>query len=263
MKMKKLIAILLAAVLCFAAVSCKGEENGNTTTVAESTIDAPSESTAPVGDDTSVPADDTSAADSQDTVSDSDITSDPSSASIVGSWGFDIDLSGTITAMYAQLGIDGMTIDSVILPLIFVFKDDGSASLKVDEAKKDAFVSDYVEKALKGFEDYMLMIMKEGGQEGTLEDVYAALGMTREEFGKSISDAIDTSSFASDMKYVLRDGKLFIYDEAGGEAFDANDYVTVEIGKDEMKFIEYHPAKEGALFLEGLVTLPVTLPRIK
>ena len=60
--MKKLIAILLAAVLCFAAVSCTSKGDGNTTTAAESTSGTPADSSASVGDDSSAPADDTSAA---------------------------------------------------------------------------------------------------------------------------------------------------------------------------------------------------------
>lgn len=58
--MKKLIAILLAVVLCFAAVSCTSKGDGNTTTAAASTSDAPADSSAPA-DDTSDSGTDTTA----------------------------------------------------------------------------------------------------------------------------------------------------------------------------------------------------------
>lgn len=180
---------------------------------------------------------------------------------LIGTWGFDLDFSKAANAAYEALGMKGLVMESVILPLVFEFKADGTATMSVEEGKADAFVADYVDKSVKAFEAYMLKMLKDSGQEATIDDIYQALGQTKEEYAKSIADSMDTSDFESSQKYVLKDNKIYMYDEANNETLNENEYVVMEVSEMELKFTEYHTDKEGEEFFDGMVDLPLTLIR--
>ena len=198
--MKKLTAMLLAALMCLAMAAC-------------AVVD-----TAGPGDglkDTTGAAQDTTEAfvDTTETTADPNAFDADAAAQVIGTW------KTTVSFNTADAGLDGVD-ENFSVPLLITFDVQGSFTIVVDsQSFMDSITKYYVEWVKSStYEQYAAEGMDQAAADQAIMDSY---GMTMDEYAYSTMDSLDASSVIAEVQldgnYRVAEDKLYITTTDGTE----------------------------------------------
>lgn len=144
---------------------------------------------------------------------------------LIGSWETTLDLTDMVNEqMEAGMGaqqdlMEYFTIKSFPLKLILTFNEDDTYKLAMDKAAMDQSLDNILKDFRDGATRYFEDIIAESGQEMTIDEALASMGITMDDFMEQLfnKDAMVSSmgEMESSGTFEVKSGKLFLTDEEG------------------------------------------------
>lgn len=185
-------------------------------------------------------------------------------ASVVGTWEGKLDMAEAINNEVVKADAEMgkyMKIDKFEITLRFIFGEDGSFKMEVDEESCDAAFQGMREPLEKGIRKYFEEMIKSAGLgDMTIDEALAATGMSLDSLIDEVMKSMDTSDFVDSMtqecKYRLDGDKLYTYEGV----VDKDVYTLVELDGDTLTLKESHGDDETAEMMASI--LPCTMKKV-
>lgn len=168
---------------------------------------------------------------------------------LVGTWTSSFDMA----EIYNQSLMDAdptmaefLSVDSLLIPLVMTFNEDGTYSMTVDKAGMDESMNKLIDEMTVGLEAYFNDYFSSMGLEIDVNEALAASGMSMDQLVEEMKGEIMSEDMYADMesagKYKAEDGKLYmsesVDEEPGTAVYNtyklSGDSLTIEIGNEEI-----------------------------
>ena len=180
---------------------------------------------------------------------------------VVGTWKTEIDLVETINQKMDAIGLgDFVNLDSVNLPLVIEFREDGTGSMGVDAEAINATVNKLVADMTVDLEAYFTDLFASMGLQVDLDAALATFGISMDDLATEaellVKDIL--AELATEFNYKTEDGKLYMSEGLNSQIGDT--YKTYEL-KGKTLTLDVGNDVTNDLLTE--ILYPMTLKRAK
>lgn len=187
---------------------------------------------------------------------------------IIGKWTGSLDLTFAIVKGFENSGIQFQSDAKLIVPVSYVFREDGSYTFAYDVDAYKKNIADYYTDIHDDYIEYVYAIGAAGGaSRDEVDEKLAAQGMTMDIYvsrtlDASAYDSMDESSLSKNGYFRFEDGKLYTV-ENEADLSNSEDYFICELDGTTLRMIDVSESiknnNEKKAIAEGLI--PITLTK--